>query len=71
MRPLPYKKIEKKLIELGFRPVRQRGSHVFFENDVGLTTVVPNHPGEEVGRGLIRKISKDIGLELKEFLKDI
>ena len=60
-----------RFIDLGFNQIRQRGSHVFFENDSGLTTVVPNHPGEEIGRGLIRKIAKDIGKDLDEFLKDI
>ena len=65
------RKIEKRLIGVGFPPIRQKGTHVFFENESGLTTVVPNHPGEDVGRGLIRKIAKDIGLELNEFLNDI
>ena len=34
----------------------------------GRTTVIPVHPGEEIDRGLIRKIIKDVRLTREEFL---
>lgn len=41
------------LKKLGFELKRQKGSHRFFEHPDGRTTVVPNHPGEDVDRGLL------------------
>lgn len=56
------------LERLGFRCLRQRGSHMFFGHPDGRTTVVPNHPGETLDRGLLLKIVKhDLGLSRKEF----
>ncbi|KKU07440.1 MAG: hypothetical protein UX10_C0011G0018 [Candidatus Magasanikbacteria bacterium GW2011_GWA2_45_39] len=36
---------------LGFVQVRQSGSHIFFQHSDGRTTLVPNHGGEDIGRG--------------------
>lgn len=33
----------------------------------GRITVVPVHPGEEIGRGLLRKIIRDAGVDADEF----
>ncbi len=33
------------------------------------TTVIPFHTGEDLGRGLIRKILRDIQIELEESLE--
>ena len=34
------------------------------------TTLVPNHGGEKIDRGLLNKIiKKDLGMERKEFLR--
>ncbi len=35
----------------------------------GRTTVVPNHPGETIDRGLLRKIIGDAGMEPDEFME--
>ncbi len=43
----------------------------FFENSEGRTTVVPNHTGEDIGRGQIRKICKDIGIDSEDLSSDI
>jgi predicted RNA binding protein YcfA (HicA-like mRNA interferase family) len=69
LRPLPYRKIARALEALGFRPVRQRGSHVFFQHADGRGTIVPNHPGEDVGVGFLRRILKDVRVEAEEFLR--
>ena len=60
-----------KIIEkIGFRPVRQEGSHIFFKHNDGRTTVIPNHPGEEIGIGLLTKIiKKDLMISREEFEK--
>ena len=42
---------------------------MFLKHSDGRTTVVPVHPGEEIGRGLLRKIIKDAKLTKDEFLK--
>ena len=56
--------------KLGFEFIRQRGSHMFFEHRDGRTTVIPNHPNEEIGIGLLTKIiKKDLQLSREEFEK--
>lgn len=43
---------------------------MFFEHPDGRTTVVPNHPGEKIDRGLLNKIIKhDLQINREEFLK--
>lgn len=62
----------KVLKRLGFEFKRQQGSHMFFEHKDGRTTVIPNHPGEDVDRGLLNKIIKhDLQISREEFLKEI
>lgn len=57
------------LRKLGFEKIRQEGSHVFFRHPDGRTTVVPNHPGEKIDRGLLNKIiKKDLKINRKEFM---
>ena len=56
------------LSKIGFKAVRQEGSHVFLRHKDGRTTVVPNHPGEKLDRGLLNKIlKKDIQISREEF----
>ncbi|MFQ5981183.1 MAG: type II toxin-antitoxin system HicA family toxin [Candidatus Heimdallarchaeota archaeon] len=71
LRPLPYRRVAKRLREMGFQPIRQTGSHVMFEHADGRKTVVPKHPGEEIGRGLLRKIIKDVNVSVREFMERI
>ena len=56
----------KLLYKLGFSELRQKGSHKFFIHEDGRTTTVPNH-NKDLGRGLIRKILKDIQLSVYEY----
>lgn len=65
--PVPPRRVLKALRKLGFRVVRKRGSHVILKHYDGRITVVPVHSGEDIGRGLLRKIAYDVGLSLKEF----
>jgi predicted RNA binding protein YcfA (HicA-like mRNA interferase family) len=63
------REITKILERLGFVCKRQEGSHMFFEHPDGRTTVIPNHGGEDIDRGLLNKIVKhDLKLSREEFL---
>ncbi len=55
--------------KIGFQPVRQRGSHLFMKHPDGRSTVVPIHPGEELGRGVLMEILNDAGLSKEEFIE--
>ena len=67
---LSLRKISRVLAKLGFEKIRQQGSHVFFRHPDGRTTVIPNHPGENIDRGLLNKIiKKDIQISREEFLE--
>jgi len=60
--------LSKILKKMGFEFIRQEGSHMFFRHADGRTTVIPNHPGEEIGPGLLLKIiKKDLGISREEF----
>ncbi len=67
--PLPAERVIKVLEKIGFVPVRQRGSHIILKNETGTMIVVPNHPGEEIGRGLLMKIIKQAGITKEKFLE--
>lgn len=54
---------------MGFEEIRQRGSHKYFKHPDGRATVVPIHPGRDIGRGLLRKILNEIEVTRDEFLK--
>ena len=69
--PLSSDKIIKVLLNLGFEKKRQKGSHAFFKHPDGRITTVPLHSGEEVGRGLLRKIINDIKITREEFLEQV
>jgi len=59
----------KVLFKVGFEIIRQKGSHIFLRHNDGRTTVVPNHPGEKLDRGLLNKIlRKDIQISREEFM---
>lgn len=56
------------LKSLGCKQVRQKGSHRFFRHSDGRTATVPDHKGEDLGRGITNKILKDVEITRKEFL---
>lgn len=58
------------LSKIGFKIMRQSGSHIFLRHEDRRTTVVPNHPGEKIDRGLLNKIiKKDVQISREEFEK--
>ncbi len=66
----PLKPIEviRILKHLGFESMRQRGSHIYFRHPDGRSTVVPFHKGEDLGKGILSAILKDIELSWEEFI---
>lgn len=67
LRPLPYRKVARRLADFGFRPVSQSGSHVKFRHPDGRQAIVPHHARRELGVGLLRTIVKDSGIDPDEF----
>jgi predicted RNA binding protein YcfA (HicA-like mRNA interferase family) len=57
------------LENLGFREVRQRGSHKQFRHPDGRGTTVPVHAGRDLSPILLRQIARDIGLTVEDLLK--
>ena len=69
---LTAKELSKILEKNGFRLLRQKGSHMFFAHPDGRTTLIPNHSGENIDRGLLNKIVKqDLKMSREEFLRYI
>lgn len=66
---LTARKLMRVLLSLGFVKIRQKGSHAFFEHPDGRTTVVAYHTNEDIGRGLLRQILREIELSPDEFIK--
>lgn len=64
------KELARVLEKMGFKLIRQEGSHMFFRHDDGRTTIVPSHSGEDIGTGLLLKIiKKDLQISREEFEK--
>lgn len=58
------KEIIKALAKIGYRQVRQKGSHIRLQGVGRKSVTVPDHT---VGRGLLRKILRDANLSLDDF----
>ena len=48
---------------------RQKGSHARFEHADGRATTLPLHADQDIGRGLFRKILRDIEMSIEDFRK--
>ena len=57
------------LKKLGFEEIRQRGSHKYLKHTDGRATVIPVHSGQDIGRGLLKKILNEIEISRDDFLK--
>ena len=69
LKPLKPRVIIKTLQHIGFEQIRQRGSHIYFRHPDGRATVVPYHKGEDLSKGILKKILQDIELTWEDFLK--
>jgi len=66
--PLKPQVVIRILLNLGFEKIRQRGSHIYFRHPDGKSTVVSFHKGEDISKGLLSEILKDIELTWEEFI---
>lgn len=72
MPPLPIVSGEaliRALRRAGFEVSRQKGSHVRLRHPDGRVTTVPVHAGQTIGRGLLRKILRDVDLSVEALLE--
>ena len=58
--PISARELQAVLSRLGFTLIRQKGSHAFWQHSDGRATIVPVHKGEDIGRGLLRQILRDL-----------
>lgn len=58
---MKFAEIHRIVVRNGWTVLRQSGSHVIYQKD-GITYPVPYHGGKEMGKGLERKIFKDMDL---------
>ena len=63
------KELEKVLFKLGFKKIRQKGSHAFYKHENGRYTVIPHHPSRDLSPILLLKILKEIQISKVEFEK--
>ena len=54
---------------IGFERIRQSGSHATFRHPDGRWTIVSIHPGKTIPRGTLRKILRDAGLTVEQFIE--
>ncbi|CAC9447270.1 YcfA family protein [uncultured Gammaproteobacteria bacterium] len=66
--PFKYRAFERKLTKLGYKIVRQKGSHVIF-SDGKNTFPVPNHGSKDISPGVERQLLKILNLTINEFRK--
>lgn len=66
--PLKPTEVIRILGHFGFERIRQKGSHIYFRHPDGRSTVIPFHKGEDIGKGLLSEILKDIELSWEEFI---
>jgi predicted RNA binding protein YcfA (HicA-like mRNA interferase family) len=69
LKPLKSSIVIKILKHNGFQPIRQRGSHIYFRHPDSRCTVVPFHKGEDISKGLLKKILQDIEISWENFIK--
>ena len=67
--PISGKKMCRIVEKLGFQKVHQVGSHVRYLHPDGRRTVVPVHGNEELGKGLLNEILKQIKLRRGDYDK--
>ncbi len=63
------KKLSKIIEKLGFEKIHGKGSHVRYKHPDGRRTVVPIHANEDIGKGLMMAILKQIKISKEEYDK--
>lgn len=56
---------------LGFQPIRQKGSHIRFIHTDGRKTTIPDHGSNDVPHGLLLKIIRnDLEMDVDTFFQN-
>ena len=69
LKPYSYRQVIKALSKLGFKVIRQRGSHIVlkgFYKEMQRTVVVPKH--REIAVGTLKSILFQAGITVEEFM---
>ncbi len=65
---LSFRDLIQKVKKMGFKKLRQKGSHIRFVHSDGRKTTIPDHGQKDVPQGLLIKIVRyDLEMEIKEF----
>lgn len=65
--PAKASEVERVARKLGFKKVRQKGSHARWQHPDGRATTIPIHGKAEIGGWLFREILKQLGITEGEF----
>ena len=67
---ISFRVLIKKVKQLGFEAVRQKGSHIRFIHPDGRKTTIPDHGSKDVPHGLlIKTIRYDLEMDLEDFFR--
>ncbi|HUW45287.1 MAG TPA: type II toxin-antitoxin system HicA family toxin [Dehalococcoidia bacterium] len=69
LRLVTYSELRKVAESRGFEWQRRQGSHNTFKNPEGRIIVIPDHGGQVIVRPLLRKILRDMGINVDEYHK--
>jgi len=70
LRPYSFRDVLRALSKIGFKVIRQRGSHIILKGEHGgkrRTVVIPKH--KEIAVGTLHGIAFQAGLSVEEFVK--
>ena len=62
-----YRELARVAEAAGFAWARREGSHNVFRHDDGRIAVIPDHGARPIGRGLLTKILRQLGLNVAEY----
>ncbi|QHV01456.1 type II toxin-antitoxin system HicA family toxin [Synechocystis sp. CACIAM 05] len=57
------------LQKLGFKVIRQKGSHVRLKDQDNRVVTIPIHAGKTIGKGLLLKIIRDAEITKEELIR--
>jgi len=66
---LDSQKVIKILLTKCYSKIGQSVGHIQFKNEKGTIITVPVHPGRKLGRGLLRKIIRDLEISRDEIIE--
>jgi predicted RNA binding protein YcfA (HicA-like mRNA interferase family) len=68
---VPGKKLVAALEKAGFVQIRQKGSHVRMRHSDGRVTTIPLHTNQIIGKGLLRKILRDVEWSIEDLIHNL